>query len=57
MSTREENVAEKQIVITGNPVDGFFFYGPFDSAEAAISWAEVEHQGQSWWVAPMGLPV
>jgi len=27
------------IVIKGNPVDGFTFHGPFDSAEAASEWA------------------
>ena len=47
---------EKKLVITGNPVDGFFYYGPFDSAEEAIEWASVQHDTQDWWIAPLNEP-
>jgi len=39
--------------ITGNPVDGLFFYGPFTTSEEAIEWAERNHDGQDWWIAPL----
>lgn len=44
------------LVITGNPVDGFFYYGPFDNAGAAIEWAERNQDGQDWWIAPLANP-
>lgn len=43
----------KFAVITGNPIDGIFLYGPFPTAEAATRWAEREQGGESWWVAPI----
>ena len=44
------------IVITGNPVDGLFFYGPFKTAEDANEWADAEQSDQEWWVAPLDEP-
>lgn len=44
------------IVITGNPCDGFFFYGPFDTAEQANDWADREQHGMDWWVGPLATP-
>jgi len=44
------------IVITGNPVDGLFFYGPFLDANDAGDWAEREHDGQEWWTAHLSAP-
>lgn len=41
------------IVITGNPVDGLFFYGPFATADEATEWAEVQQDGMEWWIAPL----
>jgi hypothetical protein len=43
----------RHIVITGNPVDGLFFYGPFATADEASDWAETNHDGQDWWIAPL----
>lgn len=44
------------LVVTGNPADGFAFYGPF-SADAdghdAIDWASDNLPGSAWWTAPM----
>jgi hypothetical protein len=41
------------IVITGDPVQGFIFTGPFDSHEAAERWAEGR---QEWWTALLQPP-
>lgn len=44
------------IVVTGNPVDGLFFHGPFASHEAAHVWAAREHPGGQWWTALLHAP-
>lgn len=38
--TAEAMGDDKCIVVTGNVVDGFVFYGPFEYENAAIDWAE-----------------
>lgn len=43
----------KYIVITGNPVDGLFFNGPFGEHDGAVEWAEREQAGEDWWVAQL----
>ena len=43
------------IVITGNPVDGFIFYGPFKSSEDAIDYGENDVFGE-WWIAEIEEP-
>lgn len=47
--------ALKWIAVTGNPVDGFFFYGPFPSPEAATEWGEREGQ-TDWWITELAPP-
>ncbi len=42
------------IVITGNPVDGLFFYGTFKTGEEAMEWADINQQDKKvlstpWW--------
>ena len=44
------------IVIVGDPVDGFRYYGPFDDHDSAVKWAEAELDGERWWVADMEPP-
>jgi len=44
------------LVITGNPVQGFFYYGPFDSLDAATEWAAREQDGEDWWAGPLDSP-
>lgn len=39
------------IIIVGNPVDGFIFYGPFGSHEQAISVGE--YIDADWWIAQL----
>lgn len=48
--TLPANVSELSLVITGNPVDGLFFYGPFDrdSDDAGI-WCLHHQDGEDWW--------
>ena len=43
------------IVITGNPADGFSYYGPFDNIEQAAHWAEDLVQ-VDWWVVLVESP-
>lgn len=40
------------ILITGNPVDGFSYYGPFKTGEDAIEHGNNRH-GPDWWIAPL----
>lgn len=47
---------KKWCVITGNPVDGIFVYGPFDSTEEATEWCEENQDGQDWWLTEL-LPL
>lgn len=48
---------ELNIVITGNPVDGHYFCGPFPARSTdASDWANREHDGQDWWVAKLYPP-
>ena len=42
------------ILITGNPVDGFIYTGPFDTSDAAIQAAD--DSGSDWWIAELATP-
>lgn len=44
----------KWIVITGNPVDGCNYIGPFDSREAAEDY--IYHDSSDWWVVELQSP-
>lgn len=44
------------VVIVGDPVLGLKFFGPFEDADEAMTWADQEHDDQSWWVADMEMP-
>lgn len=41
------------ILITGNPVDGFDYTGPFDTASDAADYANTHDIMPDWWVAPL----
>lgn len=41
------------IVISGNPVEGFKFYGPFPCAAAALEWIEVHCVDHECWIAEL----
>lgn len=40
------------IVIFGDPIDGFMFYGPFEGQQKASEWAESQ-AASDWWIAPI----
>lgn len=45
---------ETCIIISGNPVDGLNFFGPFDDIELAIEWAA--ERFDEWWSATLYAP-
>lgn len=44
-----------KIIITGNPVNGFTYYGTFSSVDEATDWAGL-NLGGDWWVAELNKP-
>ena len=42
------------IVVAGDPVYGFEFYGPFRTLPDALEWAD-EHLDTDWWAAPLQI--
>lgn len=42
------------IVVIGNPVDGYSFYGPFEDSEDACEFAEANLD--EWWLADLMNP-
>jgi hypothetical protein len=46
------------IVITGNPIEGFKFYGPFATHKEAIAWANSTDycDGAHWWITDLTKP-
>lgn len=47
------------IIITGNPVDGFMYYGPYSTHDEAIEAAEASTtlDGDDWWIARLWLNI
>ena len=44
----------KYILVRGTPKDGFNYYGPFETAEIALSYAEYETGlNVDWWIEPL----
>jgi hypothetical protein len=42
------------VIVSGNPIDGFSFYGPFLNASEANNWGDSEMNANSeWWVSDM----
>lgn len=43
------------ILITGNPADGFEYFGPFKTGEEAVTFGNKDaHIGDhEWWIAPL----
>ncbi len=44
------------VIMTGNPVDGFQLYGPFDTHEEADEFVTAEADGIELWVLPVSDP-
>lgn len=49
-----EGLRDMDIIVTGNPVDGYTFHGPFTDTDTALAWAE--RCGESWWLAVLDKP-
>ena len=50
-------MTQQYIIIDGNPVDGYQFYGPFDDGEKASYWANLElDRDPEWFVAKLNSP-
>lgn len=43
------------IIVTGNPVEGFRFYGKFDTHGEAIGRAALSFSDETWWIAEVFL--
>lgn len=41
------------IIVQGNPVDGFVFYGPFPGAVSAVEAADEKNVPEPWCVAEL----
>lgn len=41
------------IIVAGNPVDGFVFYGPYQERDDAVHDAENGHLNGDWWIAEL----
>lgn len=47
----------RYIVITGNPVNGLHFNGPFESSVKAMDWGSDQMEGiDDWWIAKLEEP-
>ena len=45
------------LTVTGNMMDGFTFYGPFDHGEEATEWSGDELEGLEYWVGKIYDPL
>jgi hypothetical protein len=55
-TTKGDNMAQ-HIIIDGNPVDGYQFYGPFDSKDEACTYADENlDYGREWCIAKLVNP-
>jgi hypothetical protein len=48
---------EQWIVITGDPMSGLFFTGPFSNADDAVAYAESNCHKGTWWISRMAEPL
>lgn len=44
------------IIITGNPLDGFSYIGPYSNADEASTAADLAGLVDSWWLAILDNP-
>jgi hypothetical protein len=43
------------MIMTGNPIDGYRFIGPFDTPGEAVAWA-TDHCADTWWPCVIETP-
>lgn len=48
----DDGKGDKIMIATGNPAEGFAFYGPFECSEDAIEWGE-QNLDRDWWEVPL----
>jgi hypothetical protein len=44
-------------IVSGNPIDGFQFVGPFATSEDAVEFGNTLDRDTDWWIAPLYPPV
>lgn len=50
-------MSNPQVIMTGNPIDGFQVYGPFTSHEEADKFVSTQADGIELWILPVLDPV
>lgn len=45
------------ILVSGNPIDGFSYIGPFPDYASAHAYAEAELRDEEWWLVALQPPV
>lgn len=57
LEEEEPDIDGPFIVVTGNPVDGLMFWGPFTSLSAVESWEGLtDLEGNRGWIAELQSP-
>jgi hypothetical protein len=56
MASNETEGGEMRIIIAGNPVTGFTFYGPFDGALDEELVERLNALDDPWWAVPLEWP-
>lgn len=41
------------ILVTGNPIDGFMYFGPYDTHDEAVEIADRDLGAVEWWTAKL----
>ena len=49
-------MSEQRIIVTGTPIDGFTYIGPFDSFESAEAYADHIGVMGDWWITDLQSP-
>lgn len=50
------DIGDQMIVVTGDPISGFQFFGPFPCETDAVDWADRQFNDREWWVAVVSNP-
>ena len=53
----EPEYAEFRLVIVGDPIDGYRYYGPFPSACSAQRWVDQNVDHCDYWITDLFFPV
>ncbi len=50
------NLLAMKMIITGDPIDGFRYFGPFADGNSACDWADSNVSEMNWWIAELNVP-